>query len=145
MYVSKINLILKSKLSQYDVTLDDKQTGAVREAMIEYAINTVDAYRTNEVKATAIEQVSLIPSIFNGNLKLWFRKWNFKRAKRIANNRAKIENRKMYCIRTTDIQYMVASTLQVDYVKRKLGLSKSLDFRKLSELSDYIAFPPKNR
>jgi hypothetical protein len=143
MQPSKIDLILQSKLSLHDVTLEAKQRNACREAMLEYALRTVDAYRTNEIKAVSIEQVKLIPSLWKGELKLWFRKWNYKKAKKIADDRARIERRKMYCILSTDIQYVVISNKEIDYLKKIKKISKAINFIDLEKMSDYIAFPPQ--
>lgn len=140
---SKIDLILKSKLSQRDVKLNDTQTIAVREAMMEYGIHLVESYRSNETKAVSLEAVSFFPALLKGEIKLWFRKISFKRAKKIAISRASIERLKMYVVRVTDIKYMVFSTNQIDHLKKLKKFKKNVDFRALSEVSDFIAFPPK--
>ena len=138
-----IDLILKSVLSQRDETLTHKQTIAVREAIAQYAILAIDRYRSNETKAVALEAVKFFPSLFRMELKLWLRKVSFVRAKKLAINRAEIENRKMYVIRNTDIKYVVISTGEVGSLKKMIKYKGAMDFLTLSKISDYIAYPNK--
>jgi len=141
MHLNKIDLILNSKLSQRDLKLTPQQNIAVREAIVEYAIQVVDAYRSNEIKAVSLEAVKFFPSIIRGEIKMWLRKKRFQRAKRLAQERANLENRKMYCIRSSDIKYEILSTRDIEYNKKLQIFGKNVDFRMLSEMSDFIAFP----
>ena len=72
---------------------------------------------------------------------MWLRKKRFQRAKRLAQERANLENRKMYCIRSSDIKYEILSTRDIEYNKKLQIFGKNVDFRMLSEMSDFIAFP----
>ncbi len=139
--MNQIDLILTSVLSQRDITLSDVQTIAAREAIGLYAIHAVERYRSNEGKSVIIEAVKLIPSILKGEYKLALRKFFFNQAKKMAMMRSEVENRKIYCIRSSEIAYKVLSTKDVEMNKRLKIFGKSVDAIVLHEMADYVAYP----
>ena len=141
--MNRIEIIIQNKLSQRDLSLTPQQYIAVKEAIVEYAIQAVDAYRRNEVKGVALEAFRFLPSLIKGEIKFWLRKKRFQKAKKEAQSRANLENRKMYAIRTSDIDYKVLSSKDVEYNKKLKVFGKNVDFRMLSEMSDFIAYPQK--
>jgi hypothetical protein len=64
-------------------------------------------------------------------------------AKRQARTRANIENRKCYVIRKSLIGYEILSTLDITLNKRIRVLDKDVNFKKLHEIADFVAYPKK--
>jgi hypothetical protein len=65
-------------------------------------------------------------------------------AKRQAQTRANIENRKCYVIRKSLIGYEILSTLDIDINKKIRVLDKNVNALKLHEVADFVAYPYKS-
>jgi hypothetical protein len=65
-------------------------------------------------------------------------------AKRQAQTRANIENRKCYVIQKSMIGYEILSTLDIDLNKRIRILDNDVHAKKLHEIADFVAYP-KNK
>lgn len=138
---SEIDLILTSELSKYDTVLEPKQKVAVMFAMLRYSEHSVDQYRRKETKAINLEAVKLFPALLKGDYKMWLRKRAYKKAVKMAQKRADTENRKIYCIRTTDIAYTTLSTSEVKAAKKAGVFDKKVNALMLHETADFIAYP----
>ena len=138
-----IQTILRSVLSQRNISLNPDQVLAAQEAMALYGMRTVEIYRETISKEANIEAVSFFTSIFKGEFRLWVRKIYFQRAKRQAIIRSETEGYKIYVIRSGDYSYQVLSTRDVNLNKKLRVLGKNVDAKKLSETADFIAYPKK--
>ena len=140
---SEIEIILNSFESQADLKLAGKERSVALSAMIKYGERAVDNYRKNEAQEIKLEAVKLFPALFTGQFKMWLRKVSFKMAKKKAIRRAKIENRKIYVIRSSDIAYTLLSTADVRMGKKIKALKKNVGALQLTETADFIAYPQK--
>lgn len=135
-------LILKSHLSQGGyMDLGDKVINTIEQAMVDYGIRTVEAYRSNEAAAINKEAAGLLPSLVRGELKLWIRGWYFKRAKKQAQTLSSQENRKYYVIRSSDVNYKLLSTKDIELNKKLNILGKHVTAMELTSTADFIAHP----
>lgn len=137
--------ILRSQLSLYNTKLDPDQYRAVEMAMVEFGGRAVVDYRDQETKGIKLEAIKLFPALWRGDLKLWLRKMAFRKACKQAKTRAEVENRKMYIIRSTEIAYIILSTLEVEQNKKVRVFGKNVDAIKLHETADKVVYPPKKR
>jgi hypothetical protein len=64
-------------------------------------------------------------------------------AKRQAQTRANIENRKCYVIRKSLIGYKILSTLDIDLNRKIRVLDKDINAKKLHEVADFVVYPRK--
>lgn len=133
--------ILKKHFTHHGIALDLANLPITLKAMDEYAEQSVDEYRASESKAINKEAVKLLPSLVNGNLKLWIRNFYFKRACKHAKSIAQIENRKVYVIRCSDVNYTILSTKDVELNKKTRVLGKHVGAKELTETADFIAYP----
>jgi hypothetical protein len=62
-------------------------------------------------------------------------------AKRQAQTRANVENRKCYVIQKSLIGYEILSTLDIDLNKKIRVLDKDVNAKKLHEVADFVAYP----
>ena len=140
---SEIEIILQSIESQSDCYLQPKEKQIALAAMIKYGERAVENYRRNESQAIKLEAVKLFPALLSGNVKMWLRKQSFLLAKRKAIRRSKIENKKVYVIRETDIKYGIYSTSDVKYNKKIKVFDRKIGAIELTEAADFVAYPPK--
>lgn len=143
--MTQANDILRSNTSKLNVTLDSRQQQAATMAMIDFAARKVNEYRQSERKEINLEAVKLFPALLVGDWKLWLRKRAFRKACKQAKVRAEIENRKMYIIRSTEIAYIILSTLEVEQNKKVRVFGKNVDAIKLHETADKVVYPPKRK
>lgn len=137
--------VLRSQLSIYNTKLDPDQYRAVEMAMVEFGGRAVTDYRDQETKGIKLEAIKLFPALLKGDFKLWLRKRALRKACKQAEMRAEIENRKMYIIRSTEIAYIILSTLEVEQNKKVRVFGKNVDAIKLHETADQVVYPPKRR
>ena len=134
-------VILQSHLSRRYETLNAMQQKASEDAMLDFGARMVESYRTNEAKAINKEAANLFVSLIQGELKLWLRNYYFKRACRQAKTLADITNRKIYVIRSSDINYKLLSTKDIELNKKLKIMGRNVNAMELTEKSDYIAHP----
>lgn len=134
-------IILKSHLSRAYVSLDEKQTKAVLSAIDQCCAKAILLHKDKQAREVNKEAVSLIPAIVKGSLRLWLRNWYFKRAKKQAQLKANIENRKTYVIRKSEIAYQILTTKEVELNKRLRIFGKDVDAISLRDNADAICYP----
>jgi len=137
------NLILSSKLSQAGETLTPKARSAVNQAIVECCIVAVQKNRDSEAKAINKEAVKFIPSILKGELTAWIRYQYLKRAKKTAQLLADSRNMLHYVIRKSVITYTIIPNDMVDHYKKTGVFPKDATAKKLTELSDFVAYPKR--
>ena len=135
--------IVKSEESKANIFLNKKETLVALKSMLVYGERAIDNYRKSESKEVKLEAVKLFPSLLKGNYKMWLRKRSFLKAKKMAQQRANIENRKVYCIRSSEIEYTLLSTQDVLHGKRLNLFGKKVGFLELTAAADFIAMPEK--
>ena len=140
---SEIEIILQSIESQSDCYLQPKEKQIALAAMIKYGERAVENYRRNESQAIKLEAVKLFPALLSGNFKMWLRKQSFLLAKRKAIRRSKIENKKVYVIRQSEIGYILLSTSDVKHGKNINVFNRKVGAIELTEAADFVAYPPK--
>lgn len=133
--------ILSSNLSKHDVVIEGKVRVAVESAMVDFAKVMVDRYRSGESKSVNLEAIKLFPALWYGQWRLWLRKRSFLKAKKAAQIQADIENRPFYVIRSTEISYVVQSTLVVRNLKRRRIYGRHATAIKMRETADFVAMP----
>lgn len=141
--IDKRGIILKQVFGGGDTGLTDEQKSKIKEAMNLFALRKIEEYRNRELKGEVKTFFKLLMNFSYDNSLLWGRYQILKRAIKKARRRANIENRKCYVIREANLKYKVLSTLDVDYNKKIRVMNKDVDFRKLHEVSDFIAYPKK--
>lgn len=139
--MSQIKDILNSKLSIQEETLNNGQRTACYSAMTHYAAVKVQEYINAQSKSVNLEAIKLFPALFYGQWKLWLRKRSFIKSKKKAQDLANIENRPFYVIRSTEIAYVVQSTLVARSLKKRGIYGKDATAIKLQETADYVAYP----
>lgn len=135
--------VLTSEKSKFDVTFDSRQYNAIQSAMQIYAMRVLDEYRASKNKSVNLEAIKLFPALFLGDWKLWLRKRSFLKAKKQALTLASIENRPFYVIRSSEIAYVVQSTLEARNLRKRQIYSRHATASKLIETADYTAYPKK--
>lgn len=140
---SEIEIILQSIESQADCFLQPKEKQIALAAMVKYGERAIENYRKNENQAIKLEAVKLFPALFAGQFKMWLRKQSFLIAKRKAIRRSKIENKKIYVIRQSEIGYVLLSTSDVKHGKKINVFNRKVGAIELTEAADFIAYPPK--
>lgn len=139
--MSDLKDILNSKISLQDENLNNAQRAACYSAMTEYAAKKIDEYISNQSKSVNLEAIKLFPALFLGEWRLWLRKRSFLKAKKAAQIQADIENRPFYVIRSTEIAYVVQSTLVVRNLKRRRIYGRHATAIKMRETADFVATP----
>jgi len=139
--MNQLQSILKSKSSIYGVEFDVKERTAIYRAMHDFATRKVSEYRNREIKGELPNFFKVLFRMNWDNWILYFRKIAFNRAKKAAQLRAYVENRKVYCIRSSQIGYTLLSTADVEQNKKLRILGKNVDAMKLTATADYVALP----
>lgn len=139
--MSELQNILDSKLSIQDVMLGNAQRAACYSAMTEYSAKKIDEHISNQSKSVNLEAIKLFPALWYGQWRLWLRKRSFLINKKKAQIQADIENRPFYVIRSTEIAYVVQSTLVVRNLKRRKIYGRHATAIKMRETADFVATP----
>jgi hypothetical protein len=139
--MNQLQSILKSKSSIYGVEFDVKERTAIYRAMHDFATRKVSEYRNREIKGELPNFFKVLFKMTWDNWILYFRKLAFNRAKKAAQLRAYVENRKVYAIRSSQIGYVLLSTADVEKNKKLRIFGKDVDAIKLTATADYVAMP----
>jgi len=134
---------LLANLKTLDGLPDDK-IKRIESAMIEYALKQVADYKDREIKNVFLYSFKYFPRLTWDNIIWWLRKISFNIAKRQAQTRANLENRKCYVIRKSLIGYTVLSTLDINLNKKIRVVDKNVNAMKLYEAADCVVYP-KNK
>jgi hypothetical protein len=121
--------------------ISEKTLKRIESAMIEYALKQVADYKGREIKNVFLYSFKYFPRLTWDNIIWWLRRLSFNIAKRQAQTRANIENRKCYVIRKSLIGYTVLSTLDINLNKKLRILEKDVNAIKLHEVSDFVVYP----
>jgi len=143
MKIDNPHFILLTNLKTLKGIPDDK-IKRIESAMIEYALKQVADYKHREIKNVCLYSFKYFPRITWNNIIWWLRKLSFTMAKKQAQTRANIENRKCYVIRKSLIGYTVLSTLDINLNKKIRVLGKDVTAIKLHEVADCVVYP-KNK
>lgn len=135
--------ILNSNLSKRNTKLDGNQTAAAVESMVDYSVRTIDMFKQNETKAANIEAIKLFPALIRGEIKMWYRKRAFLKAKKLAQQKADIEGRPVHVVRASEISYAIQSSKDVRNLKKAGVYKKSVNFKVMDETADFTAWPNK--
>lgn len=133
-------LILLANLKTLE-GIPDKKIKRIEAAMVKYALKQVAAFKSREIKNICLDSLKYFPRLTWDSIIWWLRKKSFDMAKRQAQTRANIENRKCYVIRKSLIGYEILSTLDVDLNKKIRVLDKDVNAKKLHEVADFVAYP----
>ena len=139
--MNTLQSILKSKESIHGVTFDVQERHAIYRAMTAYAARQVAEFKTREIKGELPNFFKVLFKMTWDNWILYFRKLAFNRAKKAAQLRAYVENRKVYAIRSSQIGYVLLSTADVEKNKKLRIFGKDVDAIKLTATADYVAMP----
>jgi len=135
-------LILLANLKTFE-GIPEKTLKRIEAAMIEYGLRQVADYKDREIKNVCLYSFKYFPRLTWDNI-IWFlRKISFNLAKRQAQTRANVENRKCYVIRKSLIGYEILSTLDINLNKKIRVLDKDVNAKKLHEVADFVAYPKK--
>lgn len=137
--------ILNSKASICNVTFTQMQEVAIEQAMEDYSLTQLEAFRADQSKSVNLEAIRLFPALYKSQFKLWLRKRAFLKAKKQAIIMAAIENRPFYVIRATEIAYVVQSTLEARNLRKRRIYSRHATSTKLHETSDFTAYPDSRK
>jgi hypothetical protein len=133
---------LLANLKTFDGIPDDK-IKRIEMAMIEYALKQIADYKDREIKNVCLYSFKYFPRLTWDNIILWLRKLSFNMAKKQAQTRANVENRKCYIIRKSLIGYTIFSTLDINLNKKIRVVDKNVNFKKLHEVADFVVYPEK--
>jgi len=136
-------LILLTNLKTLE-GIPDEKIKRIESAMIEYALKQVSDYKNREIKNVFLYSFKYFPWLTWNNIIWWLRKISFNMAKRQAQTKANVENRKCYVIRKSLIGYEILSTLDIDLNRKIRILDKDVNAKKLHEVADFVAYP-KNK
>jgi len=142
MKIDNPRLTLLANLKTLEGISNDK-IKRIEAAMIEYALKQVANYKHREIKNVFLYSFKYFPRLTWNNIIWWLRRLSFNMAKRQAQERANIENRKCYVIRKSLIGYTVLSTLDINLNKKIRIVDKNVTAMKLYEAADCVVYPEK--